>query len=100
MSKDALGGADEVGTARLVGGQSHHDGRGEREGDGLGECGPAGQGWALEGEDAEEAAEEAMKRAEARAKEKDLNSEEVAEIESAIARSLAQLKFKRRRHQH
>jgi F-type H+-transporting ATPase subunit epsilon len=48
----------------------------------------------------EAAAEEAMKRAEARAKEKDLNSEEVAEIESAIARSLAQLKFKRRRHQH
>src|SRR5260370_35688010 len=48
----------------------------------------------------EAAAEEAMKRAEARSKEKDLNSEEVAEIESAIARSLAQLKFKRRRHQH
>ena len=37
----------------------------------------------------EAAAEEAMKRAEARAKEKDLNSEEVAEIESEIARSLA-----------
>jgi F-type H+-transporting ATPase subunit epsilon len=48
----------------------------------------------------EAAAEEAMKQAEARAKEKDLNSEEVAEIESAIARSLAQLKFKRRRQQH
>ena len=48
----------------------------------------------------EQAAEEAMKRAEARSKEKDLNSEEVAEIERAIARSLAQLKFKRRRHQH
>ena|ERR1700730_9508890 len=48
----------------------------------------------------EAAAEEAMKRAEARAKEKDLNSEEVAEIESAIARSLAQLKFKRRRRSH
>jgi F-type H+-transporting ATPase subunit epsilon len=45
----------------------------------------------------EEAAEEAMKRAEARAQEKDLNSEEVAEIEGAITRSLAQLKFKRRR---
>ena len=45
----------------------------------------------------EAAAEEAMKRAEERVKEKDLNSEEVAEIESAIARSLAQLKFKRRR---
>jgi F-type H+-transporting ATPase subunit epsilon len=48
----------------------------------------------------EATAEEAMKRAEARSKEKDLNSEEVAEIESAIARSLAQLKFKRRRQAH
>ena len=48
----------------------------------------------------EAAAEEAMKRAEARAKEKDLNSEEVAEIQSSIARSLAQLKFKRRKHAH
>jgi F-type H+-transporting ATPase subunit epsilon len=46
----------------------------------------------------EMAAEEAMKRAEERVKEKDLNSEEVAEIQSAIARSLAQLKFKRRKH--
>jgi F-type H+-transporting ATPase subunit epsilon len=45
----------------------------------------------------EQAAEEAIRRAEARVKEKDLNSEEVAEIEGAIARSLAQLKFKRRR---
>ena len=45
----------------------------------------------------EQAAEEAVRRAEARVKEKDLNSEEVAEIEGAIARSLAQLKFKRRR---
>lgn len=48
----------------------------------------------------EQAAEEAMKRAEVRSKEKDLNSEEVAEIERAIARSLAQLKFKRRRRSH
>jgi F-type H+-transporting ATPase subunit epsilon len=48
----------------------------------------------------EQAAEEAMKRAEARVREKDLNSEEVAEIERAIARSLAQLKFKRRRRSH
>jgi F-type H+-transporting ATPase subunit epsilon len=44
----------------------------------------------------EKAAEEAVKRAEARVKEKDLNHEEVAEIEGAVARSLAQLKFKRR----
>jgi F-type H+-transporting ATPase subunit epsilon len=48
----------------------------------------------------ESAAEEAMKRAEARVKDKDLNSEEVTEIESAIARSLAQLKFKRRKRAH
>lgn len=48
----------------------------------------------------EAAAEEAMKRAEARSKEKDLNSEEVAEIQSSIARSLAQLKFKRRKQAH
>ena len=48
----------------------------------------------------EAAAEEAVKRAEAKAKEKDLNSEEVAEIQSSIARSLAQLKFKRRKHAH
>src|SRR6266436_2454791 len=37
---------------------------------------------------------------EAAAEEKDLNSEEVAEIQSSIARSLAQLKFKRRKHAH
>jgi F-type H+-transporting ATPase subunit epsilon len=48
----------------------------------------------------EGAAEEAVKRAEARAQDKDLNSEEVAEIEGAITRSLAQLKFKRRRRPH
>jgi F-type H+-transporting ATPase subunit epsilon len=48
----------------------------------------------------ETAAEEAVKRAEARAQDKDLNSEEVAEIQSSIARSLAQLKFKRRKRPH
>ena len=48
----------------------------------------------------EQAAEEAVKRAEARVHEKDLSSEEIAEIESTLARSLAQLKFKRRRRQH
>jgi len=46
----------------------------------------------------ESAAEEAVKRAQADLEDKNLNSEEVAEIEGAIARSLAQLKFKRRRH--
>jgi F-type H+-transporting ATPase subunit epsilon len=44
----------------------------------------------------ETAAEEAVRRAEARVKEKDLSHEEVADIERSIARSLAQLKFKRR----
>ena len=48
----------------------------------------------------EQVAEEAVKRAEARVREKDLSSEEIAEIESTLARSLAQLKFKRRRRQH
>ena len=48
----------------------------------------------------EGAAEEAIKRAQANLQDKDLNSEEVAEIEGAIARSLAQLKFKRRRRTH
>jgi len=45
----------------------------------------------------EAAAEEAINRAKATLQNKDLNSEEVSEIEGAIARSLAQLKFKRRR---
>jgi F-type H+-transporting ATPase subunit epsilon len=45
----------------------------------------------------EAAAEEAVNRAKADLENKDLNSEEVAEIEGAIARSLAMLKFKRRR---
>ena len=48
----------------------------------------------------EQVAEEAVKRAEARVREKDLSSEEIAEIERALVRSLAQLKFKRRRRQH
>ena len=48
----------------------------------------------------ESAAEEAVKRAQASLEDKSLNSEEVAEIEGAIARSLAQLKFKRRRRVH
>jgi F-type H+-transporting ATPase subunit epsilon len=45
----------------------------------------------------EAAAEEAINRAKATLQNKDLNSEEVSEIEGALARSLAQLKFKRRR---
>ena len=42
-------------------------------------------------------AEEAIKRAEAALKDKSLASEESAEAEAALARSLAQLRFKRRR---
>ena len=48
----------------------------------------------------ESAAEEAVRRAQADLQDKNLNSEEVSEIEGAIARSLAQLKFKRRRRAH
>jgi|SRR5215469_14444780 len=48
----------------------------------------------------ESVAEEAIKRAQANLEDKNLNSEEVAEIEGALLRSLAQLKFKRRRRAH
>jgi F-type H+-transporting ATPase subunit epsilon len=46
----------------------------------------------------EQVAEEAIKRAQTALQNKSLDAEEIAEIESALARSLAQLKFKRRRH--
>jgi F-type H+-transporting ATPase subunit epsilon len=45
----------------------------------------------------ERATEEAVKRAEANLANKDLSSEDIAETEAALARSLAALKFKRRR---
>jgi F-type H+-transporting ATPase subunit epsilon len=45
----------------------------------------------------EKVTEEAMRRAETALKDKTLASEEAAEAEAAIARSLAQLRFKRRR---
>jgi len=45
----------------------------------------------------ENVAEEAIKRAEAALKDKSLASDELAEAEAAMARSLAQLRFKRRR---
>jgi F-type H+-transporting ATPase subunit epsilon len=48
----------------------------------------------------EAAAEEAVSRAKEALQSKDLNSEEVSEIEGAIARSLAQLRFKKRRRSH
>ena len=45
----------------------------------------------------ENATEEAMKRAQAALKDKNLSSEETAEVEASLARSLAQIRFKRRR---
>jgi F-type H+-transporting ATPase subunit epsilon len=45
----------------------------------------------------EKVTEEAIHRAEAALKDKNLTSDEAAEAEAALARSLAQLRFKRRR---
>jgi F-type H+-transporting ATPase subunit epsilon len=45
----------------------------------------------------EKVTEEAIERAEAALKKKELASDEAAEVEAALARSLAQLRFKRRR---
>lgn len=45
----------------------------------------------------EKATEEAIHRAQAALRDKNLASEEAAEAEAALARSLAQLRFKRRR---
>ena len=44
------------------------------------------------------AAEDAVKRAEARLKEGDLGGEEVAAVQAALQKSMAQLHVKRRRH--
>lgn len=48
----------------------------------------------------EQTAEEAIKRAQETLQDKKLSSDEVAETESALARSLAQLRFKRRKNPH
>jgi F-type H+-transporting ATPase subunit epsilon len=48
----------------------------------------------------ERATEEAVKRAEEFLAKKDLTGEEVGEVQAALARSLAALKFKRRRRPH
>jgi F-type H+-transporting ATPase subunit epsilon len=45
----------------------------------------------------EHAAEEAVRRAEAALQEKDLHGDEAMEMEAALARALARLRFKRRR---
>jgi F-type H+-transporting ATPase subunit epsilon len=43
------------------------------------------------------ATEEAIKRAEAALKDKNLSSDETAEVEASLARAIAQIRFKRRR---
>jgi F-type H+-transporting ATPase subunit epsilon len=53
---------------------------------------------ALEDEQIDEAAtQDAINRAQAALKDKSLSSDDTAEVEAALARSLAQLRFKRRR---
>ena len=46
----------------------------------------------------EASAEEAIRRAETALKDKSLSSDDVADLEAALARSMAQIRFKRRRH--
>jgi F-type H+-transporting ATPase subunit epsilon len=46
----------------------------------------------------ETAAEEAVQRAQTALKDKTLSSDDAAELEAALARSMAQIRFKRRRH--
>jgi F-type H+-transporting ATPase subunit epsilon len=45
----------------------------------------------------ENATEEAIKRAQAALRDKNLSSDETAEVEASLARALAQIRFKRRR---
>jgi F-type H+-transporting ATPase subunit epsilon len=45
----------------------------------------------------ENATEEAIKRAQAALKDKNLSSDDTAEVEASLARSLAQIRFKRRK---
>jgi F-type H+-transporting ATPase subunit epsilon len=45
----------------------------------------------------ENAAEDAIKRAQAALRDKNLSSDDTAEVEASLARSLAQIRFKRRR---
>src|SRR5579871_770518 len=60
MSENAMGRADEIGAAGLMGGQGHDDGGGEGERNSARDGRPASQGRALEGKDTEEAPEEAL----------------------------------------
>jgi F-type H+-transporting ATPase subunit epsilon len=47
----------------------------------------------------ENATEDAIKRAQNALRDKNLSSDETAEVEASLARALAQIRFKRRRHQ-
>lgn len=48
----------------------------------------------------ENATQDAISRAQATLRDKNLSSDETAEVEAALARSTAQLRFKRRRREH
>ncbi|MGA7128668.1 MAG: ATP synthase F1 subunit epsilon [Chthoniobacterales bacterium] len=48
----------------------------------------------------ENATQDAINRAQAALKDKNLSSDDTAEVEAALARSIAQLRFKRRRREH
>lgn len=48
----------------------------------------------------ENATQDAINRAQAALKDKNLSSDDTAEVEAALARSIAQLRFKRRRRGH
>jgi F-type H+-transporting ATPase subunit epsilon len=48
----------------------------------------------------EQTAEDAVARAQTALRDKSLNTDEMAEVESALARSIAQLRFKRRKSSH
>ncbi len=60
MSEDAGGGADEVGTARVVGDERDDDDGGVGEGDLAGDGRPAGEGRTLQTEEQEDATEESL----------------------------------------
>jgi F-type H+-transporting ATPase subunit epsilon len=48
----------------------------------------------------ENATQDAINRAQSALRDKNLSSDDTAEVEAALARSIAQLRFKRRRHDH
>ena len=60
MGEDAGGGADEVGTAGVVGDERDDNDRSVGQGDLAGDSRPAGKGWALQAKEQENAAKEAL----------------------------------------